>query len=65
MIKELELVLLPSEAVNKDVLNKKAASALHISPNKISEVKILKRSIDARLYRARINADYSGTRQRC
>lgn len=48
MIKELELVLLPSEAVNQDVINKQAASALQVSPSKISEVKVLKRSIDAR-----------------
>ncbi len=48
MIKEIELVLLPSEAGNEDVIIKKAASALKLSPDKISSVKILKRSIDAR-----------------
>ncbi|HEY0057330.1 MAG TPA: FAD-binding protein [Pedobacter sp.] len=48
MIKEIELVLLPSEAGNEEIINKKAASLLKLSPDRISSVKILKRSIDAR-----------------
>lgn len=59
MIKEIELVLLPSEATDQNIINKKAASALHISLNKITQVLILKRSIDARgkqvVYRVKVN----------
>jgi uncharacterized protein len=59
MIKEIELVLLPSEATDPILINRKAASALKIFPENISEVKVLKRSIDARskqvVYRLRVN----------
>ena len=59
MIKEIELVLLPSEATDPVLINKKAASVLKISHEKISDVKVLKRSIDARskqvVYRLRVN----------
>ena len=48
MIKEIELVMLPSEAGDEDLIHRKAASALRLSPDKITSVKILKRSIDAR-----------------
>lgn len=59
MIKELELVLLPAEAADNDIINKKAALALNVSLNRISKVSILKRSIDARgkqvVYRIKVN----------
>lgn len=59
MVKEVELVLLPSEATDPVLINAKAASALKISPEKISQLKILKRSIDARgkqvVYRLKVN----------
>lgn len=59
MIKEIEIVLLPSEAADQIILHEKAAIALKILPEKIKEVKILKRSIDARsrqvVYRLKIN----------
>lgn len=59
MIKEIEIVLLPSEAADQIIINEKAAFTLKISPDKIKEVKILKRSIDARgrqvVYRLKIN----------
>lgn len=59
MVKEVELVLLPSEATDPVLINAKAASALKISSEKISQLKILKRSIDARgkqvVYRLKVN----------
>ncbi len=59
MVKEVELVLLPFEATDPVLINAKAASALKISPEKISQLKILKRSIDARgkqvVYRLKVN----------
>jgi len=50
MIKEIEIVCPPDGAQQDDpeVLKKIAAAALNISPQKISGIKILKRSIDAR-----------------
>ncbi|MBC8053984.1 MAG: FAD-binding protein [Sphingobacteriaceae bacterium] len=48
MIQETELVLLPSEAANNNLIQIRAAEILKLSPGSISELKILKRSIDAR-----------------
>ena len=48
MPKELELVLLPSEAANHTLILQKAASALKVKSELISHLKVLKRSIDAR-----------------
>ncbi len=48
MIKEIELVLLPFEATDENLIQIKAATTLRLSPDKITSVKILKRSIDAR-----------------
>jgi len=50
MIKEIEIVCPPDGGQQEDeaVLKKIAASSLNISPQKISALKILKRSIDAR-----------------
>ena len=48
MLKEIELVLLPVEASDHSVILQKAASALKLAQSTISDVKILKRSIDAR-----------------
>lgn len=60
MVKEIELVLLPQETAQPQSLFIKAASALRITPERISDVKILKRSIDARgkkaVYRLKVNA---------
>ena len=47
MTKELEIVSLPEEHEDESVLIRIAATALKIQPNKISSLKILKRSIDA------------------
>lgn len=48
MIKEIEIVCLPGQQEDESALIKIAATSLNISPQKISALKILKRSIDAR-----------------
>ncbi len=48
MIKELEIVCPPGQQEDESVLKNIAASSLNISRQKISGLKILKRSIDAR-----------------
>jgi uncharacterized FAD-dependent dehydrogenase len=48
MIKEIEIVCPPGQQEDVDALKKIAASSLNISPQKISALKIFKRSIDAR-----------------
>src|ERR1700744_652306 len=48
MIKEIEIVCPPGQQDDDPALKKLAASSLNISPQKISALKILKRSIDAR-----------------
>ena len=58
MTKEIEIVCLPGQQEDEAALIKIAASALNIAPQKISALKILKRSIDARgrkvLYRMQV-----------
>lgn len=60
MTKELEIVLLPFEAADHSLIHNKTAAALHLSPVKINQVVVLKRSIDARgkqvVYRLKIVA---------
>jgi uncharacterized FAD-dependent dehydrogenase len=48
MIKEIEIICPPGQQEDEAVLNRLAASALNISPQKITGVQVLKRSIDAR-----------------
>ncbi|HWZ16363.1 MAG TPA: FAD-dependent oxidoreductase [Mucilaginibacter sp.] len=48
MIKEIEIVCPPGQQEDEGALKKIAASSLNISQQKISGIKILKRSIDAR-----------------
>jgi uncharacterized FAD-dependent dehydrogenase len=48
MIKEIEIVCPPGQQEDEGALKNIAASSLNISPQKISGIKILKRSIDAR-----------------
>lgn len=59
MLKEIELALLPVEASNYNAVLRKAASELRVSPDDVSEVKIIKRSIDARgkqvVYRVKVH----------
>lgn len=58
MIKEIEIALLPKEAADVTALVKAASSALKIAPERVKDVKIHKRSIDARgrkvVYRLRL-----------
>src|SRR3978361_1986973 len=59
MIKETEIVCQPEQHEDETPLKKLAASALNISANQITGLKILKRSIDARgrkvVYRMQVN----------
>ena len=48
MVKEIEIVCSPGQQEDEAALKKIAAESLKISPSKISTIKILKRSIDAR-----------------
>jgi uncharacterized FAD-dependent dehydrogenase len=58
MIKEIEIVCPPGQQEDEVALKKIAATGLNISPQKITALKILKRSIDARgrkvLYRMQV-----------
>jgi uncharacterized protein len=60
MIKEIEIVCEPGKQDDEVVLKSLAASALKLSPQRISGLKILKRSIDARgrkvVYRMQVQA---------
>jgi uncharacterized FAD-dependent dehydrogenase len=60
MIKEIEIVCPPGQQEDENALKKITASSLNISAQKISAVKILKRSIDARgrkvVYRMQVQA---------
>lgn len=60
MIKETEIVCQPEQHGDETALKKLAASALNISANQITGLKILKRSIDARgrrvVYRMQVRA---------
>lgn len=59
MIKEIELVLLPALAEDELEIRKAASKALSVDYDRINQVKLLKRSIDARsrkvVYRIRVN----------
>ena len=59
MIKEIELVLLPEEVGNEQILTQKASESLKIGAKRIKSVQVLKRSIDARgrkvVFRAKVN----------
>ena len=58
MVKEIEIVCPPGQHEDEAALKKFAATSLNLSPQKISGLKILKRSIDARgrkvLYRMQV-----------
>lgn len=60
MTKEIEIVCLPGQQEDEAALIKIAAVSLNVSPKKISALKILKRSIDARgrkvVYRMQVRA---------
>lgn len=58
MVQEVDVALLPRELNNLEVLTNKAANAAKVHPSKIEEVRIRRRSIDARqkqpLYRMKV-----------
>ena len=55
MIKQVELVLLPEEAADKSIQLQKASEQLAIPETEITFLKPLKRSIDARSRKVKIN----------
>ena len=59
MIKEIELVLLPEHSADETFIRDSACKSLNIRPERIKNVQILKRSIDARsrkvVFRLRVN----------
>jgi len=59
MIKEIELVLLPEHSDDENFIRDSACKSLNISPERVKNVQILKRSIDARsrkvVFRIRLN----------
>ncbi len=48
MLKEVELKLLPEQAANEELIRQKAISKSGLAPKKVTEVRLLRRSIDAR-----------------
>lgn len=48
MIKEIELKLLPKEAAIEQVILQKAAQQLRLQASEISDLRVVRRSIDAR-----------------
>ena len=59
MIKEIELVLLPEHSADETFIRDSVCKSLNISPERVKNVQILKRSIDARsrkvVFRLRVN----------
>jgi uncharacterized protein len=55
MRQELNLVVSPPEAGNEDLLRDVVAQHLNINPSRITSVKVLRRSIDARSRQIKIN----------
>jgi len=52
---ELQLVLLPEQAIKQDLLTKQIADKLVISPQRITRLRTLRKSIDARSYHPKVN----------
>ncbi len=52
MVKEIEIKLLPAEAQDEALILEKAARKLKVPPKQIDDLRLLRRSIDARGYRA-------------
>jgi uncharacterized FAD-dependent dehydrogenase len=55
MHNELQLILTPEQAFKQELLTKQVADKLEISPSKITRLRILKKSIDARAFLPKIN----------
>lgn len=51
----LQLVLTPEEAAHPEVIRKKASEALALSPDEITALRIVRKSIDARSQRIKVN----------
>lgn len=57
MIKKVNLVLNPEAAANREIVIKRAASALRCKPSDIGDVRIIRRSVDARRPAIQINLE--------
>ena len=55
MRSELQLILTPEQAETPFLLNKSAADKLEISPDRITRVRTVRKSIDSRSFRPKIN----------
>jgi len=55
MHSQLQLILSPEQAEKQDLLLKQVADKLEISPQRITRLRTLKKSIDARSFQPKIN----------
>jgi uncharacterized FAD-dependent dehydrogenase len=55
MHSELQLVLLPEQAETPFLLNKQAADKLEVSPQRITRIRTIRKSIDARSFQPKVN----------
>lgn len=55
MHKEIQLILTPEQAEKPDLLSKQVADKLEISPSRITQQRITKKSIDARSFQPKVN----------
>ena len=55
MHNELQLILTPEQAYKADLLTKQVADKLQISPQRITRLRTLKKSIDSRAYLPKVN----------
>ena len=58
MFKEIQLSLTPEQASKKDLLSKLIADKLEISPQRITRIRTLKKSIDSRAFLPKVNGTY-------
>ncbi|NLO72328.1 MAG: FAD-binding protein [Porphyromonadaceae bacterium] len=52
---DIQLIITPEEAAKENLLKQKAAEKLAVDPDRITEIRITRKSIDARSYPAKIN----------
>ena len=52
---QLQLILLPEQAEKQELLLKQVADQLEVSPQRITRIRTLKKSIDARSFQVKIN----------
>lgn len=52
---EIQLIITPEQAAKQDLLNKLAADKLELSPQRITRIRTLKKSIDSRSFLPKVN----------